>query len=199
MSQGTLTITSGAALDAVDVNIGDNSGGPNGGAGSGTAQIESGGSLTTTGTYNSIGAGGSDQVTVDGSGSKWASGGTLDIGGLGSGTLTVSDAGEVEASVVIVGDNYQGPATGGGSGTLTIESGGKVVTDGQDDDVIGNNSGATGTVSVDGPGSQWKSSSVIVVGEAGTGKLTIVSGGEVDVKADIDVGTGTGSGATGKR
>jgi T5SS/PEP-CTERM-associated repeat protein len=56
-----------------------------------------------------------------------------------------------------------------GNGTLNITGGGAVSTYSAD---IGYESGATGVVAVDGPGSTWNSSYDLTVGRSGNGTLT---------------------------
>ncbi len=64
-----------------------------------------------------------------------------------------------------------------GTGTLTIRNGGTVSNTGLG--YLGNNAGSTGTVTVDGAGSTWTNSGDLVVGDSGTGTLTIQNGGAV--------------------
>ena len=190
LGDGTLTLSSGGSLDAADVTVGNNYNGAPGSTLTGTATIESGSSLMTTGSYDEIGGnvGATGTVTVDGSGSIWsAAAGTVDVGGQGSGFLTISNDGAVTALQVTVGDNYQGPTTGGGSGTALIESGGSLTTTGNFN-AIGANVGGTGTVTVEGPGSKWTAAGgTIDDGSEGTGTLTVSDSGAITA-VDVTVG-----------
>ncbi|WP_163071507.1 hypothetical protein, partial [Acinetobacter baumannii] len=64
---------------------------------------------------------------------------------------------------------------------------------------VGFFSGSTGIASVDGAGSAWISNADIVIGEAGTGTLTISNGGLVSnvngMMADTHAGSVTVTGA----
>ncbi len=77
-----------------------------------------------------------------------------------------------------------------GSGTLSITAGGSVsclsLTD------VGDGSGSTGVVMVDGAGSTWKNSSYFDVGNYGNGTLSITSGGSVS-SGGGDIGRWSGS------
>ena len=64
----------------------------------------------------------------------------------------------------------------GGDGILNIEFGGDVYNGGS---FIGNQSGATGAVTVNGAGSTWNNNGALYVGVAGTGTLNITAGGTV--------------------
>jgi len=62
----------------------------------------------------------------------------------------------------------------GSNGSMTITNGGTALSIGGS---IGRSVGATGTVLIDGPGSDWTSTATLNVGTAGTGSLTVVNGG----------------------
>ncbi len=67
-----------------------------------------------------------------------------------------------------IGDTSAGTLTvDGGSGLLSLYG------------YIGNNSGSTGTVTVDGAGSTWSNISELYVGNSGSGTLNITNGGTV--------------------
>lgn len=148
-------------------------------------------------------------VTVDGAGSSLiASGGHFYVGDAGSGTLTIQNSGVVthtrstaQSRVLSIG--HQAGATGVvtvtgtgsslsttenllvgmfGTGTLNILNGGMVASDGFG--LIGNVAGSVGAVTVDGAGSTWLSnSSLLFVGDQGSGSLTIANGGMVRINA----------------
>ena len=188
LGEGSLTVSNGGSIDALNLIIGNNSSGPASGSGSGTALIESGGSVTTTGPWDEIGAyqGATGALTVDGDGSNWTSAGKIDVGDLGEGSLTVSNGGRIDALDLIIGNNSSGPASGSGSGTALIESGGSVTTTGPWEQ-IGAYQGATGALTVDGDGSNWTSAGKIDVGDLGEGSLTVSNGGRIDA-LDLIIG-----------
>ena len=99
---------------------------------------------------------------VDGAGSTWSSGGFLYVGNGGSGVLSITN-----------GDNVS---------STSSSSGGSC---------IGNNSGTTGVVRVDGVGSAWVWSSGLTVGNSGSGTLSITNGASVSStgRGNITVGS----------
>ncbi|WP_164718687.1 autotransporter domain-containing protein [Bradyrhizobium sp. LVM 105] len=151
-------------------------------------------------------------ATVDGAGSSWSNSADLSVGYSGAGTLTIRNGGAVgnQSGHVGRGAGATGTATvdgagstwtnqialyvgNSGTGTLTIQNGG-TVSNGADA-FIGVNSGATGSVTVDGAGSTWTDTGNLYVGQTGTGVLTIRNGGAVSNGADGHIGAN--SGATG--
>ena len=70
---------------------------------------------------------------------------------------------------ITVGNTYKG--------RLTISGGTQLASSGNA--YIGNNSGSTGSVTVDGTGSTWTSSGGLLVGNSGSGSLAITGGGQV--------------------
>ena len=167
--------------------------------GNGTLSISHGGCVNSTGTSNYIGNSSVSMgvVKVDGAGSTWANnGGSLYVGEQGSGTLSITHGGSVTSGNACIGDSYASTgtvivdgtgstwinnATGGiivgnrGKGTLLITNGGSVSGPGY----IGNNSGSTGAVTVDGTGSTWTNTSYLYIGYGGSGTLSITHGGRV--------------------
>ena len=107
---------------------------------------------------------------------------------------TVINGGTAAGAQVIVGN--------AGNGNLAITNGGGLTTSGFG--YLGFSANSTGTVSVDGTGSLWTSSSGLVVGSSGSGTLTITNGGAVSsfsgLIGSFAGGTGTvtvsGSGST---
>jgi fibronectin-binding autotransporter adhesin len=151
----------------------------------------------------------------------WTTGGDLSVGNTSDGELTVQDGGVVEVdgtsyvgndvgsqgTVSVSGQDSGGNAstwtsTGdlvvgqSGTGTLAITGGGKVSnTTGY----VGASPGSTSTVVVSGTGSNaaastWKNGGNLLVGDQGTGTLTIQNGGLVDVDGMLSVG-GDGMGS----
>lgn len=192
LGDGTLTISDGGLVDAVDVFVGEYT--------TGTVTISAGGAMDANtvwiGRAQNLGDG---VVTVTGSGS------TLDandiyVGAWGQGELTISDGAEVSNTAALIGSFWCGTGmatvTGTGSlwemtgalsvgyagqGTMTI-SGGGVVDSGEAS--IGYTSDSVGEVTVTGTGSAWTPSD-LSVGRSGEGHLTIGAGGEVTTGSAI--------------
>ncbi|MCX5494537.1 autotransporter outer membrane beta-barrel domain-containing protein [Kaistia dalseonensis] len=114
------------------------------------------------------------------------------IGQSGTGVLNVSRLGSswTNSGTVVIGD------AAGGSGTLTVDMSATITTntDAGSSTIIGNEAGATGIARVDGAGSSWTSGGTIIVGNAGTGSLTVSSSGVV---TDTDAAIGALAGGTG--
>jgi len=98
--------------------------------------------------------------------------GTIGTNAAGTGEVTVTGAGSswTSAGIIRVGD--------AGTGTLTIEAGG-VVDNGTSTVIIGGLVSGDGTVTVRGSGSRLDTGAFLI-GDAGTGRLTIEDGGVAD-------------------
>jgi T5SS/PEP-CTERM-associated repeat protein/autotransporter-associated beta strand protein len=205
---GALNITNGAAVSVYTSFIGVT-------GGTGTATVDGFGSGATwtsgnsifvgegagaTGTLNVINGGAvnvdSDVIVGDGGGTGTMhinSGGTLSnfngfVGDTGTGTATVDGVGSTWTNA----GNFKVGEGGGSNGTLHITNGGTVSTSGNT--IIGDV--GTGTVTVDGAGSKFKSSSFVRVSDGGTGTLTVTNGGQV-LSPSVEVNQGgllTGTG-----
>jgi len=81
-----------------------------------------------------------------------------------------------------------------GSGTLSV-TGGAIVSNSLGA-VVGEYSGSTGTVNVDGPGSRWTSDPYVRLGYKGSGSLNISNGAAVEVSETIYVGSEPGASGT---
>jgi len=148
------------------------------------------------------------QVTVDGVGSEWNTEELFYVGYSGNGMLNITNGGKVSNGNDNThfgggGIGYNSGSTGqvtvngigslwdirdssaivglSGNGTLNITNGGQVNSIGGR---IGNGSGSTGQVTVDGAGSIWHSASNLApdfcVGYSGNGTLNITNGGQVN-------------------
>lgn len=170
-------------------------------SGTGSLLIADGGSVTG---HGQSGYGGHGSVTVTGAGSMWN--GSLSVGNFGTGLLLLENGGQIangggtiggglgaygSATVSGPGSVWGSASTDGflyvgidGSGDLRIENGGRV---NNQLGYIGLWAGSQGNVTVTGAGSEWNNSSVISVGNSGTGSLIISDGGNVT----------TGSGGSG--
>ncbi len=206
---GVLTLIGSANLGAGYFNVGP-----------GTVDINEGASVSDGNAV--IDSGGT--VTVSGTGTKWTSGANVYIGNAETGTLLISAG----ASVSTDGDGYGGligydegssgkvTVTGAGSkwinladlyvgvygdGTLLIENGASASSgaDAYYGGVIGYGSASTGTVTVSGTGSAWTNAYDLYVGFSGTGTLLIENGASVSTGPDADYGgmIGDNSGSVG--
>ena len=80
-----------------------------------------------------------------------------------------------------------------GNGSVLVNNGSTLLSSGA---FLGNNTGATGRVNVDGAGSTWTATSNVYVGFSGTGTLSITNAGQVNSWA-VELGWGQGQMGTG--
>ncbi|MGF7056242.1 T5SS/PEP-CTERM-associated repeat protein/autotransporter-associated beta strand protein, partial [Bosea sp. OAE752] len=162
-----------------------------GNGGTGNLTIQNGSTLTTIGTaFSYIGVNGSvGTMTVTGPGSKWILSGSPAVSLIlgqtetaSSGTLNITNGGSVSTP----GD------FAGGNATLNVTSGGTLTTG--RDAYIGRLPGSNGTAAISGSGSQWMIARRLVVGNGGTGALTISNNAIVDVGTTTTVGDSASSG-----
>jgi len=178
-----------------------------GGAGNGTLDISAGGNFTSgNGTIGNL-AGSTGVASVDGSGTEWnLMGLSLNIGQSGNGTLSITNGGNVSSGVGAVGNltgsngcitvNGSGSVLslsefntgqnltigGAGNGALSIANGGHVASG---NGIVGNLTGAAGSVVVSGTNSVWLVGSTqffpasLTVGDAGNGSVSITNGGNI--------------------
>ncbi|WP_176082997.1 autotransporter-associated beta strand repeat-containing protein [Martelella sp. HB161492] len=189
-----------------------------GNSGTGTLTVSDGAYLLTNDTTIGLFSTGNGTMTVTGSGTTWEGYGDLEIGRGGTGTLTISDGAAVISDNVSIGlfSDGTGTATVTGSGsTWTVYNdivlGGNVAGTGTSGDgtlsvldgaimsatnaTVGSAEGSTGTVNVDGAGSQWALRGTLSVGASGTGEVDISNGGAVTADSAVigDSTTGDGS------
>ncbi len=122
---------------------------------------------------------------------------TLGDEAFGEGTLTVTGDGSLVQSAGGTAEWWVGGSSNdsGGTGTLNILDGGNVTTTGRIVMGHGNvaNSGSSGTIVVDGAGSQLDASGdYILIGFQGLGNMDVTNGGTVNANR-IFVGDATGS------
>ena len=209
------TVVNGGAAAAQLLVVGSNA--------TGRLTVQGGGILNnTTGVIGSTLAS-TGAVTVTGAGSSWVNSSTLFVGDIGSGALAVTNGGRVNNVAGIIANGASSISTvvvdgagsvwtntdelhigGAGTATLTIRNGGTVNnTAGR----IGLSAGSNGTVLVTGAGSSWNGVGAFapfVIGNAGTGSLTIADGATVTNNNGIIAGialsvgtvTVTGAGST---
>jgi len=160
----------------------------------GTFEITQGGSVNNARTMQ-IGSHSTADgtITVDGTGGGSLGVSTLNAGKTGSGQLNIQNGGSVSSSIASVGTdagsmgnvtvdgpgstwNIDGLKLGEhGHGVLNVRNGGSVSSL---LGFVGTESGATGQVTVSGINSTWHSSGSLIVGESGSGTLTIENGGQ---------------------
>jgi T5SS/PEP-CTERM-associated repeat protein len=130
--------------------------------------------------------------------------------GPGSGSVTVSSTWH-NTSFLAIGNYAPGSLTidaggsvqndgelgvgqfSGGTGTLTIEGGG-TLTSGGPFNVVGNTTGSLGMATIMGAGSSWSMNGWLGVGNKGTGELTVSDGGSLVTAGPYDeLGIAAGS------
>ena len=195
-SSGTLTV--GGTGSAAVLSLGAAEGGLTvGQAGSGLAQLLTGGEITLNGT-GGIGVGQTSGavgtlVVNGGSLSETASGKGFSIGQSSGATGLV----QVSNGSITQGTSSNGMAAGlGGSGTLEVMNAGTVTLVGGLG--VGVSAGASGSVDVSGAGAslQVTGTGYLSVGFGGTGIMTIGSLGQVTSSAGISLGGTTGGQGT---
>lgn len=180
-----------------------------GGADSSGVVIRDEGLLTTVGASNTASAVLGYDKNQDGyltieNGGKWSAGNSITIGRLGTGTVTVQSGGELEASGnVLLGDpnsadnssegtiNVAGTMSVGGVFSIGNSAKGRLVIDGGNVTTtgigyVGRNDVAAGRgdgeVSISN--GTWSAAS-LRIGDAGTGLLSVSSGGIVTTEANV--------------
>ncbi|SIO72588.1 outer membrane autotransporter barrel domain-containing protein [Burkholderia sp. GAS332] len=186
-----------------------------GNQGRGELNISSGGTVSDTNAVIGSAASGTGTVKVDGTtgATTWTNSGVIYAGYNGTGTLNITSGGAVSAAGAFVG--YSAGSTGavtvGGAGstwadgsslyvgynsagTLNITAGGTVSSGGAA--VIGNTAGVTGTVTVDGTGSNWTATGNLIVGYLGIGTLNVTNGGKASNIGSDFIGNSAGGTGT---
>ncbi len=201
-SDGVLTLTGvGSTFDATGaIHVGYN--------GTGTLNIFAGGLVDPPDFY--IGEFANGVVNVDGAGSTLEAG-NLTIGVDATGDLNVTSGGAVTSDLATLGQNS------GGVGNVTIDGTGSSWTnDGQliianagtatatirnDGDAsatgnvtIGDVSGSTGALNVDGVGSTFDAAADLTIGSSGSGSVNVTNGGAL---TSVNTAVGVNAGSSG--
>lgn len=151
-------------------------------------------------------------VRVSGAGSQWTVGSSLLVGGRGFGVLAVDGGGTVSSasaslgderfavgSVLLAGGSWQnqGGLTVGKAGLGTLVQAGGLVSAGNV--VLADAVGSRGTVSVQGPGTLFKTGGPMTVGRAGAGDFTLGLGASAEAASLTfgELATGSGRGSVG--
>ncbi|TKI03403.1 autotransporter outer membrane beta-barrel domain-containing protein [Martelella alba] len=132
------------------------------------------------------------------------------VGNTGTGSMIISNGGAVSAETVFVaqgqdavgnlsvsGENSRLTVADvlhigeGGKGTLNISAGGKITQN--NSAVLGVSAGSDGTASVEGATSQWLIGGSLLIGNFGTGSVSIADGGTVTTTGYTALGINTGS------
>ena len=136
--------------------------------GPGTLNITDGGRVQSA--HSDVGIdNGSGEVTVNGAGSKWIVSDALNLGDEEPGTLDITAGGSVLVSDGLT-IGRSGPAA------LNITGGGRIESS---FGIVGRELSSTGTVNVDGSGSEWTNSGSLDIGDLGLGTLNITGGSKV--------------------
>ncbi|RCS24840.1 autotransporter outer membrane beta-barrel domain-containing protein [Phyllobacterium salinisoli] len=195
--KGTLTVQNNGEMVVTSgyTSVGDRA--------AGTLNILSGGMVTSTGdaflggnqANTAFGGGGSGTVLVSGAGSLWGITGALYAGYNGAaakGDLTIDNQGEVTVGGALVVGNI---ANGTSTNSVTVQSGGTLTAGvGRIGGPGSTGKGGTGSVTIDGPGSQWNVAGTLWVGASGSatnpgnGTLTISNNGAVTTGDYFTVG-----------
>ena len=175
-SMGTLTLTDpGSSWTASNVTVGDH--------GCGTLSVLNGAMLSAASlhigsnveTEGSLVLKGQGLVVVDGT----LSSPVPEAEGAGGGS------GGAVSTLAVAGDLFVGEW---GVGEMDIVGGGSVTSN---TGFVGTNGGSTGTLLVDGKGSQWKDANFLTIGTFGSGNATVSDGGSVTA-GNILVGENAG-------
>jgi T5SS/PEP-CTERM-associated repeat protein len=203
-STGTVTVSGTGSTwnNTYDLSVGE--------SGNGKLSITGGGNVSNDYSYIGNYSNSTGEVTVSGAGSTWNTANDLSVGDSGHGKLLITNGGAVGSRNGYAG--YYANSTGEitvsgagstwtngdgfyigyhGGGTLSIDHGGSVSNSGYS--YIGNYSGSTGTVTVDGAGSTWNNTYDLSVGCNGNGKLSITNGGSVSNSTYGFIGRNSGS------
>ncbi|MCA9237345.1 MAG: hypothetical protein KDA44_17850 [Planctomycetales bacterium] len=176
--------------------------------GSGILEINGGGSVRTNAGRVGQNSGSMGQVTVNGLNSRWSVDESLSVGNSGHGMLTISQGGALRSQdTSVIGDapgstgqvSVDGAGTNWelrgeflvgreGIGSLTVSNGGYVMAGGNFTGIIGDVSGSSGVVMVDGSGSTLTNTGGLMVGRAGTGTLSISNRGTVSNQGHSRIG-----------
>jgi autotransporter-associated beta strand protein len=138
----------------------------------GATLVVDGGKITQTSGITDNGT-----LTIQNAGTVSESGG-VSLGSVaGTSNLTITGPGSTLTLYSNNNNNIDIGEVAGGNGTMTISNGGQVL--GTSDAIIGNIANETSSVTVTGAGSSWSFNHQLIVGNNGTGTLTISNGGTV--------------------
>lgn len=188
-----------------------------GNAGAGALNVTSGARLETNQTLVGNAAGSSGEILVSGAGTQWEGYGDLTVGVDGTGTVRVENGADAISGSISIGTNsassgnsvilsdasrwtvYNNVSIGGdvsnsgsgGAGQMSVLSGSVMTASAV---LVGNVSGSTGTLSVDGAGSGLTISAGLRAGASGTGVMAISNGATVTADHALVGETASGDG-----
>lgn len=181
-----------------------------GNLGTGVFNVLNGADVTVT-SHTFVGADstGNGTINISGAGSTWTTGVLTVLGGSiastagGTGTINVSNGGNYTAHNLMV----LGYRTGG-TGNFNVSSGGTVTVDGTANVYLGFFADNTGSITIDGAGSVWNATSsgeMVIggntsapgVGNGGTGTVSVLNGGALNMQGALFLGRGQSSGGNG--
>ncbi len=211
-STGTLNIDGANTFMEVqrDFNVGEN--------GAGALNVTNGATLLTDGAPTLGDMTGSTSTAKVDAGASWNVGGELTVANQGIATMTVSNGGFVSALNVTLGEikgaGGQVTVTGtgtpiastlkftnelkvgdGGAGELDVDNGGQVAATGSgtDEASVAVQAGSTGTVNVDGSGSHFDATSLILGGDShvtgGQAAFNLTNGGTAHIASSVTTGS----------
>jgi T5SS/PEP-CTERM-associated repeat protein len=160
----------------------------------------------------------SEGTVVIGSQAHWQFTGQINVGSQGVGSLTVTSGGQLSINppgggpITFIGGaagaigsvNVSGAGStwssanvfigGIGTGTFTVSSSADATVTGTTS--IGDSPSGAGTLTVTGPSSRFRGTSIGVVGNFGRGTLQVLAGGRAQFDNQLNVAAGTGSQGT---
>jgi T5SS/PEP-CTERM-associated repeat protein len=185
---GSVTIQNAGLLSVgTELLLGGFPGAGGSSTGIGALTVQSGGSIVSNGSFDSVGGGlgSSGTVTINGAGSGWTSSQNLIIGGQGTGRVTVQNNGRLTLGDGLTIGGYNGPGgtlASTGDGSLAVLSGGTVAIQGGNDSRFQNIGGGVNTVgslTVSGTASLLSAVGVLQIGASGFATASVLNGGSV--------------------
>lgn len=184
VADGAARISNGSVIDSYRIYLGGQAGK------TGTLTVSgSGTSMTSTNSvYLGYAGGDAGSLTVS-NGASLSTGYNAFLGNVANSTGTVNVTG-ANSSWTVADDLRVGYR---GTGSLSI-TGGAAVSVGEKT-IVGNLSGATGTLAISGSGSSLTSNANMVVGSSGNGTVAISNGGALNTSKLLILGSGSSSNA----
>lgn len=185
-----------------------------GSSGSGSLVVQSGATISGSGSQLGSGGGSIGTATITGTGSSWTEAASFTVGNFGTGTLNISNGGEmsIASSAFVAGQgNSNGTVNVSGSGstwtigadlavgnlgngTVSVLSGGQVTANAVRLGVLSSAS-TKGTLNISGSGSKLTANGAFQLGVSAPGTATISNGGTLVTGADATFAVNsTGSG-----
>ncbi|AZE03676.1 autotransporter domain-containing protein [Pseudomonas chlororaphis] len=182
-----------------------------GGADNGVLDVKNGGQVNSQDSIIAADPGSTGTASVDGAGSLWKTLGDMTVGQSGNGSLSLTNGAKVQTAgntVIAAQKGSSGKVSvdngtlstdktlivgGAGNGVLEVKNGGQVNSQ---DSIIAADLGSTGSASLDGAGSLWKSLGDMIVGQSGNGSLSLTNGAKVQTAGNTVIAAKKGSSGT---